>query len=218
MDGYEPFVTRQEATVTQIARHAHIAKAIKDYLEQQQIEPNELARRLGLPRGSTRMYGWLGMTAAPRADIREALARLLGVNEKTLLPKNVPWSSAEREAHVREAARRAAGVSTTSFTTQEMDNIATAALDFYHDKGAPFVNTLQSKPMTTVFKEVAQAQAHGDIVTMSVDSAGMATLRADICLPLDRLMPLFQLLLEEIGRAGTKGTVHGMGMAVTPAS
>jgi transcriptional regulator with XRE-family HTH domain len=87
-------------------RLGHIAAALREVMTRLGLTPAEVSQRLGLPKGSTTIYGWLAARAAPHPDMREKLVKVLNLRMEDVTPRE----EAPMVPPVRAAAGRALAV------------------------------------------------------------------------------------------------------------
>jgi hypothetical protein len=151
----------------------HIAALVRSYIEREKITVQQLAVRLGRDKLWTGIYPWLGARSAPLGENREKLAKLMGVDEKVLLPKG-----GLNRHFLAQDARAAKG------------------------DGPPFVERLEQQ-LIEVQPPAAMPRANPsvlptgkDVLTYGVDSEGQATVRLAVRGPHNRMAAVFRMLLD----------------------
>jgi transcriptional regulator with XRE-family HTH domain len=86
-------------------RLGHIAAALREVMTRLGLTPAEVSQRLGLPKGSTTIYGWLAARTAPHPDMRKKLVKVLNLQMEDVTPRE----EAPMVPPVRAAAGRAPG-------------------------------------------------------------------------------------------------------------
>ena len=80
---------KREATPLEIARHGHIATALRAYLARAKIGVADMNERLGRQRKDAVIYHYLAGKGAPTADNRKAISKLTGIPEAELKARDV---------------------------------------------------------------------------------------------------------------------------------
>lgn len=81
------------ATAKQLAMFGHIAAALREWMERENVSVKELNTRLGVNPTNTGVYNFLNAKHAPGAALRARLASVTGIPESSLTPL-VPGQSA----------------------------------------------------------------------------------------------------------------------------
>lgn len=75
------------ANRTEVALYGHIAARLRAFLTERKMSPPDLSEALGLHRGSATPYKWLGGKGAPAKTLRGKLAKVTGIPETELMPR-----------------------------------------------------------------------------------------------------------------------------------
>jgi transcriptional regulator with XRE-family HTH domain len=108
------------ASPAQIARNGHIAALLRTQMAQRNWTARDFNARMGLEVTHTSIYVWLNAKGAPGPTTRPKVAKLLGVAEAQLMPRDAARDAREAKAvagatpstavAVRPATPRPAGV------------------------------------------------------------------------------------------------------------
>ena len=76
------------ATAKQLAMFGHIAVALREWMERENVSVKELNTRLGVNATNTGVYNFLNAKHAPGMGLRARLASVTGIPESDLLPRS----------------------------------------------------------------------------------------------------------------------------------
>jgi transcriptional regulator with XRE-family HTH domain len=95
------------ASPAQIARNGHVAALLRTQMAQRNWTARDFNARMGLEVTHTSIYVWLNAKGAPGPTTRPKVAKLLGVAEAQLMPRDAARDplvfrvTAGGEAHIR---------------------------------------------------------------------------------------------------------------------
>lgn len=149
-------------------RLGHVAAAIREAMTRLSLTPAELNEKLGRSRGHPGIYVWLGAKSAPQEAMRAQLAKMLGLTEADLTPREESPMPRARPGPATRAAARALAVRVP----------------------APVpVNGTRPGPLT--------GHARGnDVLSFRVNAEGRARITLDVETEVAQAMPLLRMLMD----------------------
>lgn len=151
----------------QVAIYGQVAARLRAALSERDWSPTLLREKLKMSANNPVVYMWLASKGAPSMRYRPTLSKLLGISVADLTPND------DERGPKGGAAHKAKG-----------KNWGGARTGAGHPQGM------------VVIEKAPKPVALADVLAFNVSPDGMARLRLDVVLPIDKATPLLRLLLD----------------------